>query len=632
MSQPNIRTQNLDKVLCMTNTENMNLITERNGKIYRTPFRGETQVTKIERDDRLLIYDTHVDGSDGDGKIHEISYENILSPIIDPDNNPIFTERVEFDGTSNIPMEKGSIDPSDGDWLDYDYDNPYIRSAIFIPIEQNKEYKFYSTTGEILRIRVFLCDSSKKVILDKWNDGLINYKEFTINTNTFSTILDTARYLVFDVANNGNPESAININTKLNPNTEHIVFNKLYLPEYYTLDITDDLECTGKQLEINRDDTRIKLNKLTIKAPLQNPLDASIRLLNTGVKTNQFVDLKSVRDDENKSTQGRFEVGIRSYGVVTPVPRFVLGFADSINGPLIEKFIVEPDAKPIRLTKDGVEFRLNNYENNSPTKNELLTINFKTMYDKVEQTYNSLKVYNLLVDKIQGDTDIELININATEVDYTNADEPDFKNVSEVLDFLLANTNELNYTTIEKNVQEIQDTLTEHDTTIKYFSGAVIEKLNYYEDVCNNTLDRMDTCEKIVDNCVERLIDCEKEIADIHVKDTEQDLQMAKMQNDIDTKYLTITNEIARIDNTLKDIYSILNRKTYDLRENWINNDPIIDIALIVIESDTGLVKVGDGVHKYTELEYINAIQNSDMATTRVNDNAVRDNFGIPNI
>ena len=35
-----IKTKNLNEVLVMTSTMDLNMITERNGKIYRTPFKG----------------------------------------------------------------------------------------------------------------------------------------------------------------------------------------------------------------------------------------------------------------------------------------------------------------------------------------------------------------------------------------------------------------------------------------------------------------------------------------------------------------------------------------------------------------------------------------------------------------
>ena len=543
MSQQAIKTQNLDKVLKMTNTEGINMITERGGKIYRTPFRGESVSTKLEKDDRLLFFDTNENGSDGDGKIHEINYEDLLLPIIDPDNFPIYTERQSDEVTETvIPMIRGSIDSSDGDFIDYDNRNPYIRSNMYIPIELNKKYKFYSSTGEILRIRIFLCDNNKKVILDNWNDGNFNFKEISIGSVEFSTDFDVAKYMIFDVRGNGNEKAVISVNEKFDPVKEFVTIKKINLPELFTLSITDNLECNSYQFDINRDDPTAKSTMFTLRAPYNNPKDSCLRLLNTGLKTNQFVDLRSIRDDEDTDTRGRFEVAIRSYGDKTPVPEFVVGFSDSINGTLINKFTIDPDAKPVRFTKDGVQFRLNNYENNNPGNKELLTINFKDLYDKVEKSYSSLITYNLLVDKVGADT---VININANNIDYSGS--TDYPTVGKAIDFLMQNRPELNFSILENSVSDIYTKLNLMTNEVNLLVQSTNQKISDITASARDAEKYSKAASTTAIECKDKVDNYDLRISELEKNCSANTLAIQQIKKDMSDNYLVLSQSIAEL-------------------------------------------------------------------------------------
>lgn len=45
-----------------------------------------------------------------------------------------------------------------------------------------------------------------------------------------------------------------------------------------------------------------------------------------------------------------------------------------------------------------------------------------------------------------------------------------------------------------------------------------------------------------------------------------------------------------------------------DLAENWLSKDPILAKGEIGAENDTNLMKMGDGVHNYSELPYMNVV------------------------
>ena len=39
--------------------------------------------------------------------------------------------------------------------------------------------------------------------------------------------------------------------------------------------------------------------------------------------------------------------------------------------------------------------------------------------------------------------------------------------------------------------------------------------------------------------------------------------------------------------------------------EEWLTNDPVLELGEIVYDTDLGEIKVGDGVHRFSELRYI---------------------------
>lgn len=432
-----IKKQPLDKVLTMTNTAGSNLITERNGRIYRTPFKEEYIVSDIEKNDVLLFHDI-ISEDQGTDKILGIEYGELLSPIIDPDNNPIYTERLDTSlGYSIIPLEKGCIDPSDGEPLDWDENDPYIRSSIFIPIIANEEYNFSCPSGTVTRLRITLYDGNKRIITDEWNNGLSNYNEINL-LNPFSTTLTEAKFLRFDIKGNGDPSVEIRIDASIEPQKEYLTVNKIRMIDDYQFNINDTLEGISKQFEISHDKPSAKINTVAFRAPVNNPLDVKMRLLNAGVNTSQFVDIRSVRDDEKVTTRGRCEIGIRAFGSTTPIPEFVLGFADSINGELIRKFVVMPDAIPMTLTNKGIVFRSTNIDNNNPDKSETTTINFFTLNNKIDKMYDSL-VSSGLIDEGGGGSGGSgggSYALNASRIGY---DSEDYPSVAEALDYLIAN-------------------------------------------------------------------------------------------------------------------------------------------------------------------------------------------------
>ena len=533
----NIKTKDLSKVLVMTNTSDTNFIAERSGKIYRTPFRGEGTVSRIDKNDLIMFQDTVTDGV-GSNKIVSINYGDFLMPIIDPVSYPIYTKQIEQDseGFSVIPLERGSIDPEDGDWLDYKSTDPYVRSAVYIPIEMNKKYKFRCESGEIFSIRIMLCDREKQIIHDKWFNGISNYQNVMVNM-IFESMVEEAHYMMFDVRGAGNANVKFEINTTIGLQSEHVVIKQFMFVDDYNFLTTDTLEAKDKQLEINHEGSRSKVTTMALQAPSYRPLDVKLRLINSGYKTHQYVDLRSVRDNEDKETRGRVEIGIRSFDGDTPMPQFCVGFAEGINNTLIHRFIVDPDAMLVHLTKDGVQFRTSNVSNNKPGLKELYTINFKSLNDKVNKCYTSLLKYNMIIDEVTPEG-LELINISADHIDYDNDLYP---NVQLALDRLLSYNAEIDTEDIHTQLNDLYDITSGIDINMQLLDLSTAKKISDLTTTVNTYEDRIQSAERLADGAKKAVDAIPDYYGDIRA--------VSNRVADIESYNVTHSAEFANLDN-----------------------------------------------------------------------------------
>lgn len=548
MATEAIKTKDLNKVLMMSNTNNLNMITERNGKIYRTPFKGEAIVSKIEKNDLFLFQDI-VD--DGEHKILSISYNDLLLPIIDPDNNPIFTERIdESIEYSIIPLERGAIDPNDGDWLSYDSNNPYMHGSIYIPIHTNTDYKFSCPSGEILKVRIFLCDSNKRIIHDKWNNGISNYKEISLS-QTFSTDNDAAMYLMFDIKGAADISIELRINTKLDPITEHVEFSKInYINQFSTL-VSDTLDSKYKQFEIYNSSHSAVSTTVTIRAPYEDPLKSTLRLLNTGVKTSQFVDLASVRDDESIDTRGRFEIGIRSFEADTPTPDFVIGFADTMDGELIHKLTIDHDALAVRFTKSGIQFRTNTYANNTPSDGEIVTINFKDLSKSIDKIYTSLQAYGILNTDFGEELELSL---SADMVAFNNVDLP---TVDMALNHIMtSHTSDM--ASYSLKIEELTNTVLALDMSFTSINNSHKDDMNALTETVNGYDDKISSAVNDAAEALSTANGFSENISALELDISSVKKSIEDVKSECNTSKINLTAEISTLEqNTTKALQSV---------------------------------------------------------------------------
>lgn len=64
-----------------------------------------------------------------------------------------------------------------------------------------------------------------------------------------------------------------------------------------------------------------------------------------------------------------------------------------------------------------------------------------------------------------------------------------------------------------------------------------------------------------------------------------------------------------------KNLTSRIKNK-YDTAANWTSNNPILLAGEIAIESDTNLIKIGNGTSHWNDLAYVNLINNMSASTS----------------
>ena len=365
-------------------------------------------------------------------------------------------------------------------------------------------------------------------------------------SQTFNTVNDNAAFLMFDIKGSGAVNAELRINTKLEPAKEYVVFNKIKYNNYYDTFVSDTIDGNDSQYEIYHDTSRSAESIVAIRAPHGDPLKSSLRLLNTGVKTSQFVDLSSIRDNEGIGTRGRFEIGIRSFEADTPTPDFVVGFADTISGDLIHKLTIDHDALPIRFTNTGVQFRTNLYPNNTPTEGEIVTINFKDLKTNVDRMYNSMQAYGLLSAEI-GEANT---NINAVKINYDNDLWP---TVDDALDHLIARTN-TDKEALDVFVEETRKTVDALNLNMSVLDNNHKTDINNLKNTVDRFDDRITTSENNSSSALSRSTDNSAKISELEVQISSLRLEIENLRSELNNTKLILSNQITTLEQT---IYSI---------------------------------------------------------------------------
>lgn len=307
--------------------------------------------------------------------------DNILCQITDPDTYPL--EVVETENRV-ITLEVGKLSRSDGSKRDGEGG---LRTPDFIAVSAGEKiYPVYEELALQTKFCFFLYDSSYNFISETWNDG---YCYAYVDTGEYFTIPDNigAAYLkgYISVEDTTGTLTLKNNSVQYATKAEH---KKIYIADHgYSIygDIIDDESMHKTVIEAEGKDNNT-YNITEVKAPTNNPQEATIALMNWGNGIKQFVDISSMVYEQNHPT---VEIVCQTRDN-KPLPEFSVRFNDGNGAGRVKKLVVMPDCIPIKLTNAGIEVRRNNNYNNNATAEELVTVNLADLYDKVNVIYDAL--------------------------------------------------------------------------------------------------------------------------------------------------------------------------------------------------------------------------------------------------
>lgn len=288
-----------------------------------------------------------------------------LDQIIDPDNNPI-TESSEI--TVDFVMETGTLDSTG-----VDTDSPTQIRSDFISVTSGSGIIYASLEwDEDLRIIGYNAD---KVFVEK---------KYTSVGSKF-TIPDTWAYLRFYT---GATDAQFTFVTGT-PETK-AEFKKIYFADHgysiYGAPIDDE---TMHKLVVKAEGKDgNSFNIIEVKAPPENPEEATIALMNWGNGIKQFVDLSSMVYSPDNPT---VEIVCQTRGGYK-LPEFSVRFNDGQGAGRVKKFVVHPDAIPIEMTSSGLKVRKNNTYDNNGADEDYVTINLVEMESEIKSVSNEVDV------------------------------------------------------------------------------------------------------------------------------------------------------------------------------------------------------------------------------------------------
>lgn len=300
-----------------------------------------------------------------------LTMQEVVNTICNPDSYPFNPN----DDVVTPALENGKISRSTG--AD-EADSACVRTADYTECEPSTAYSIQAPSG--YRICMLFYDSSKTFI-SGWNSG---YSYQWLENGEDVTSPPSAAYVRFYTDDTSDTSTKISIYTgELNPGVE---FYKQYFANGdYTVQC-GEMDPGLWQYEIEA--TKNEFAIVTIRAPRSDPSEATLALMCSGGDTRQFVDFSCMRYD--KSGQGSVEIVMQTRGTTTPMPEFRIAFNDGNGAGRVRKLVIEPDAIPMRMTANGLVVRRNNNYNNSPTDDELVTVNLVDLKEKVDAMYSAL--------------------------------------------------------------------------------------------------------------------------------------------------------------------------------------------------------------------------------------------------
>lgn len=314
--------------------------------------------------------------------------ENVINKIIDPDNYPLEenTDVVNYD----TGIEIGKLSRSSGAERD---DEGGLRMDDFVPIEYSYGYvKFVFDTASDGEDRLCLIayKSDYTIALDASGAGWYQYVSSGYDYNLVEdlSLPEDAAYLRGYLSTEDTSTGGIVSVTFSNGNegVKRAEHKKIYIADHgYTIYGDEIDNATMHKLVIRAlglDGNSYNITE--IKAPSDNPEEATLALMNWGNGYKQFVDFSSMIYHGKPTV----EIVCQTRGG-EPLPEFSVRYNSGDGNGRVKKFVVHPDAIPIELTASGLKVRRNNNFDNDGVDADFATIN---LFELATQSIDSIAV------------------------------------------------------------------------------------------------------------------------------------------------------------------------------------------------------------------------------------------------
>lgn len=282
--------------------------------------------------------------------------------VLDPDGT--------FEKIESIPMESGGVNRKTG--VPEERDDA-IRSMDYLEVTPGKTVFFTSSLPieDDGSVRVCIYDSNYTFV-----------EMVHVEMETDFTIESDTQYLKIYRSDTNDATVEMYLVTRIRKPE----FKKIYFADHgyaiYGKHLDDETMHKLVIEALGEDDNEYGI--VEIKAPVDNPHEASLALMNKGGDIFQFVDLSSMTYEKDNPT---VELVCQTRGERI-LPEFSVRFNNGTGR--IKKFAVKPDCIPITLTSEGIQVRRNNNYDNRATEEELVTVNLAEMYDTIKKLESML--------------------------------------------------------------------------------------------------------------------------------------------------------------------------------------------------------------------------------------------------
>lgn len=209
------------------------------------------------------------------------------------------------------------------------------------------------------------------------------------------------------------------------------VHQKIYVGDHYLEQVEIDPGSGLYQLLVRalKDDFTI----FTVKSPENKKGEATFSLMNEGQGTVQFLDISTMR--YNDEGNGQIMMVCQSRGN-TPLPTYYISFNSGTGR--VHKLQVEPDSIPMIMTSKGLKVRKDNTYDNEWTDANSVVINFADLVKTLSNMQSDIDAFSKVANdfKENMDTQIELIfeDVEPKEVwQLIEVEEPDVPPVGDLL-------------------------------------------------------------------------------------------------------------------------------------------------------------------------------------------------------